>query len=320
MPSSPNDLLEVGILDDRRVTVEPLSAPPAAVHEGRHRVWRLRGGGRDPRVDGRGELGDRGEARGRDHVHGHRHRRSPAPSPARTTGSQFGGWVGAEAIHIQHSHLMHHLLDCLCTQHPSPKLHLPLSSNILLPLVPRQSLESGIPPGSGHCDFSDGKDRTNYPGKRRGGAGSAFYLCSFRRIRESERARPHNCELTQLFSIDLFVTAYLYSASAPPVVVSDAIKSRPEKGLSSLPSSPKYFQQQLVRVYVCARQRRSSVWNTDREVWKRARGPRTNEREAKRNSTLWEIVRRGGTVTFMQVRVGRAERNKGNAAQFAVQR
>ena len=91
--------------------------------------------------------------------------------------------------------LMHHLLDCLCAQHPSPKLHLPLSSNILLPLVPRQSLESGIPTGSGHCDFSDGKDRTNYRGKRRGGAGSAFYLCSFRRIRESERARPHNCEL-----------------------------------------------------------------------------------------------------------------------------
>ena len=87
----------MGILDDRRVTVEPLPAPPAAVREGRHRVWRLRGGGRDPRVDGRGELGDRGEARGRDHVHGHRHRRSAAPSPARTTGSQFWGWVGTEA-------------------------------------------------------------------------------------------------------------------------------------------------------------------------------------------------------------------------------
>ena len=282
-------------------------------------MWRLRGGGRDPRVDGRGELGDRGEARGRDHVHGHRHRRSAAPSPARTTGSQFGGWVGAEAIHIQHSHLMHHLLDCLCTQHPSPKLHLPLSSNILLPLVPRQSLESGIPPGSGHCDFSDGKDRTNYPGKRRGGAGSAFYLCSFRRIRESERARPHNCELTQLFSIDLFVTAYLYSASAPPVVVSDAIKSRPEKGLSSLPSPlPRSTSSNSSCVFTFALGNGGALFGiriarcgNEREV---RNYERTSQREAKRNSTLWEIVRRGGTVTFMQVRVGRAEGERGKCS------
>ena len=80
---------------------------------------------------------------------------------------------------------------------------------------PLQSLESGIPSGSGHCYASDGEDRTNWLSSEEQAA--LRFICAALGGSESEgeglreRERPHNCELSSsltqlLFSIDSFVT------------------------------------------------------------------------------------------------------------------
>ena len=149
-PSSPDDLLEVKILDNRRIADESRSA--GSVIEGRVCVRRrgLRGRGRDPRVEGRRHLGDGRQARGRHDVHGQDHRgRSPAPGPARATESEFGGWdlqrqkfnfnssyrsLSISRFTIEHPGLAYKTtpVDCLCTQRPNytcyPTTCLPSSS------------------------------------------------------------------------------------------------------------------------------------------------------------------------------------------------
>ena len=83
---------------------------------------------------------------------------------------------------------------------------------------PLQSLESGIPSGSGHCYASDGEDRTNWLSSEEQAA--LRFICAALGGSESEgeglreRERPHNCELSSsltqlLFSIDSSVTEYI---------------------------------------------------------------------------------------------------------------